>query len=141
MMQELAGKGVIVTGGSVGLGKAVARACLRAGAHVMICARHEADIQAARRDLSNETDESRVFAMQANVADPASVSEMIDAASRRLPNLLGIVNNAGMQGPKGLLEENDPRNGSIRLKLTFWVQCFAAARFSPCSVNRTTERS
>jgi NAD(P)-dependent dehydrogenase (short-subunit alcohol dehydrogenase family) len=104
----LSGKGVIVTGASVGLGKATARACLREGAYVYICARDREAIEKTREELFREIGEPRVFAMQADVSDPASVDALMEAALRELPDLTGIVNNAGVQGPKGLLENLDP---------------------------------
>jgi len=99
---------VIVTGASVGLGKAIARACLREGAYVYICARDPEAIEKTREELFREIGEPRVFAMQADVSDPASVDALMEAASRELPGLTGIVNNAGVQGPKGLLQDLDP---------------------------------
>jgi NAD(P)-dependent dehydrogenase (short-subunit alcohol dehydrogenase family) len=102
---QLEGHGVIVTGASLGLGKAIARACLAHGAHVYICARDKGAIDAARAELAEESGDSRVFAMQADVADAASVRALIEAASRDLPDLLGLVNNAGVLGPKGVLED------------------------------------
>jgi len=103
----LEGKGVIVTGASFGLGKAVARACLQHGAYVFICSRDKEAIKAVRAELALESSEARVFAMQADVSNPESVEMFVNSASRDLPNLLGIVNNAGVQGPKGTLEDAD----------------------------------
>jgi NAD(P)-dependent dehydrogenase (short-subunit alcohol dehydrogenase family) len=104
----LSGKGVLVTGASAGLGKAVARACLREGAYVYICARDKVALEATRAELSGEIGQPRLFSMQADVSDPVAVHELVDAAARELPNLSGLVNNAGVQGPKGLLEHADP---------------------------------
>jgi 3-oxoacyl-[acyl-carrier protein] reductase len=75
------------------------------GAHVYICARDKGAIDAARIELADEAGDSRVFAMQADVADVDSVGALIEAASRDLPDLLGLVNNAGVLGPKGVLED------------------------------------
>jgi len=104
---SLAGKGVIVTGASVGLGKAIARACLREGAHVCICARDKDAIETTCEELYAEIGDRRVFGMPADVSDPAAVNALVESALRQLPNLIGIVNNAGVQGPKGLLENVD----------------------------------
>jgi len=105
--RQLEGRGVIVTGASRGLGKAIARACLRHGAHVYVCARDKVAIDAAYAELVEEADEARIFAMQADVSNPESVTALIEAASQDLPDLLGIVNNAGILGPMGTLEEID----------------------------------
>jgi NAD(P)-dependent dehydrogenase (short-subunit alcohol dehydrogenase family) len=103
----LEGKGIIVTGGSVGLGKEIARACLREGAHVYICGRDRDSVEAAEAELSSEAGDSRIFGMRADVSDRSSAEALIQAASRNLPNLTGIVNNAGVQGPMGTLDEID----------------------------------
>jgi NAD(P)-dependent dehydrogenase (short-subunit alcohol dehydrogenase family) len=125
---QLKGKGVIVTGASFGLGKAIARALLQQGASVCICSRDEDAIEAARAELVNEADKTRVFAKQADVSNPASVAELITAASHDLPNLLGIVNNAGVQGPKGALEfiEWDEWRRTIETNLLGTVLCCRA---------------
>jgi len=101
----LEGQGIIVTGASFGLGKQVARACLQHGASVCICSRDKKAIETAGHELSKEAGAERVFAMQTDVSNPESAEALIRAASQALPNLVGIVNNAGVQGPKGTLED------------------------------------
>src|SRR5580658_10457951 len=100
----LEGKSVIVAGASFGVGKQVARACLQHGASVYICSRDKEAIEAARAELAKEAGETRVLAMQADVSNPASAEALVKAASQAFPNLIGIVNNAGVQGPKDTLE-------------------------------------
>ncbi len=102
---RLDGKGVIVTGASLGLGKAVARACLREGAHIYICARDKDAIETARSELAKESEDSRVFALHADVSNPASVDRLFKAAACDLPELVGVVNNAGVLGPTGDLKD------------------------------------
>lgn len=114
---------MIVTGASLGLGHAIARACLREGAHVFLCARDKDGIAAVRARFSDEFGGSRVFAMQADVSDSASVHALVDAACQRLPNLLGIVNNAGVLGPKGSLDSVD----SIEWMRTIQINLFGTA--------------
>lgn len=103
----LSEKGVLITGASMGFGYAVARACLLEGASVCMCARDEAAIEAARDSLAKEFDATRVFAMAADVSRPEAVEKFIAQASRQLPEIVGIVNNAGVAGPKGPSEETD----------------------------------
>lgn len=127
----LHGKGVIVTGASVGLGKTIARACLREGAYVYICARDQHAIEKTRDELFAEVGERRVFAMQTDVSDPAAVDALIDDASRKLPNLVGIVNNAGVQGPKGLLEDLDPSEWLRTLEINLFGTMLCCRRILP----------
>jgi NAD(P)-dependent dehydrogenase (short-subunit alcohol dehydrogenase family) len=104
---RLSEQGVIVTGASLGLGHAIARACLQEGAYVFLCARDKDGIEAVRARFADEFGVSRVSVMQADVSDPAAVCALVEEACKRLPNLLGIVNNAGVLGPKGSLESVD----------------------------------
>lgn len=70
-----------------------------------ICSRHKEAIEAVRCELANQAGDGTVFAMQADASNPASVDSLMNAASRDLPDLMGVVNNAGVLGPKGLLED------------------------------------
>lgn len=89
---SLADRGVIVTGGGQGLGFAIAKRAAEAGAAVLIVDR---DADRAARAAS----ELRVDWWAADVTDSAQVDEMMGEASRRLPNLHGLVNNVGVFAP------------------------------------------
>src|SRR5689334_6305608 len=52
---DLAGKVVVITGGSRGLGFALAQECARQGAHVAICARDERELRWAQQTIEAET--------------------------------------------------------------------------------------
>ena len=52
---ELSGKRAIVTGGSVGIGKATARELAREGVDVVICARRQDILEATAQELESET--------------------------------------------------------------------------------------
>jgi NAD(P)-dependent dehydrogenase (short-subunit alcohol dehydrogenase family) len=66
--------------------------------------------------------------MQADVSDPVSVGAFIEAAACHSPNLLGLVNNAGIQGPKGRLEDLDPQEWirTIEINLLGTMLCCRA---------------
>jgi NAD(P)-dependent dehydrogenase (short-subunit alcohol dehydrogenase family) len=81
---------------------------VQAGADVMICARNPADLDEARRQLvALARGDERVEALVADVSNPDQVQEVVDAADARLRNLSVLVNNAGVQGPAGHLEDVD----------------------------------
>lgn len=105
---KLAGCGILVTGASQGLGLAVAEACVAEGASVCMCARSEDALRQAR-DLvvTRASSAQKVIAVRADVAETASVCELVERALDELPELSGVVNNAGVLGPKGLTEEVD----------------------------------
>ncbi|HEY8694440.1 MAG TPA: SDR family oxidoreductase [Chloroflexota bacterium] len=106
---RLAGKATLVTGGSRGLGLAVAERFRVEGAHVAICGRSETalreageTLRAARLDASQH-----VLAEVADVAECADAERFVAAALERFGRIDVAVCNAGVQGPIGLLEETD----------------------------------
>jgi len=99
-------RGILITGASQGLGKAIARACLAEGAAVLLCARDSGVLAATAAELS-EAAPGRVHAMSLDVCDPAAVHQAVMFAAAELPNFCGLVNNAGRWGPKGLVEDVD----------------------------------
>jgi short-subunit dehydrogenase len=98
---DLAGKSVIVTGASSGIGAATARQLHAAGAHPVLAARR-ADRLAA---LSKELDGA--LAVPTDLTDPAQVHDLVAAALDRYGRIDGLVNNAGasLHGP---LDQVDP---------------------------------
>jgi NADP-dependent 3-hydroxy acid dehydrogenase YdfG len=104
---DLAGKTVIVTGASSGIGASTARQLHAAGAHPVLAARR-ADRLA---ELSQELDGA--LAVPTDVTDPAQVRDLVAVALDRYQRIDGLVNNAGasLHGP---LDQVDPaRFGQI----------------------------
>lgn len=103
---KLQGRGILITGASQGFGKAVAEACLHAGADVFLCARGAADLEKTSEELRGRARAGQqVFSQPADISDPEMVARLIADAAERFPRFTGLVNNAGIYGPKGRLEE------------------------------------
>jgi NAD(P)-dependent dehydrogenase (short-subunit alcohol dehydrogenase family) len=94
---QLAGKRAIVTGGSRGIGKAIARALADEGVHVVIAARTLAPLQEAAAELA-EASGSRVLGIAADTGDDASVRALVEQALHRLGGVDILVNNAATPG-------------------------------------------
>jgi 3-oxoacyl-[acyl-carrier protein] reductase len=78
------------------------------GAHVLICARDAAALESARaRIAAQAVAGQQVLAVPADVTCPDDVRGLVEMASAQLPRIDGLVNNAGVYGPKGLLEDVD----------------------------------
>ena len=93
----LAGKTALVTGSTSGIGLAVARALARAGAKVMLNgSRPAADAEALRVELSAEAG-VEVGYTQANLAEPASARELVEATIAAFGSVDILINNAGIQ--------------------------------------------
>jgi len=106
MNRVLAGRTTLITGASQGLGLAIARAFVRSGASVMLCARDSETLEQARGELAELAAlDQRVLAHVADVAQRADVERLAAEALSAFPQLHILVNNAGVYGPKGLIED------------------------------------
>ena len=104
----LEGRTAIITGASRGLGLAIARMYVTAGADVLMCARGGKVLEQARKEVAGlATQGQKVIAQVADVSDPADVDRLVEAALRAFPRLHILVNNAGVYGPMGPIEEVD----------------------------------
>ena len=100
-MTALAGRRILVTGGSSGLGAALAAACADAGAHVAIVAR-------GRDRLDEVAGATGALAVVADVGDAEAAQGAVAEAAKRLGGLDVLVNNAGlMLHSPGFVEDWD----------------------------------
>ena len=93
----LQGKRAIVTGGSKGIGKAIARELAREGVDVAIVARSKGDLETAARELSTETNR-RVIPLVADVTSKDQVERMVAEAARQLGGVEILVNSGSAPG-------------------------------------------
>ena len=104
---KLKGVNALITGGSQGLGRAIAEHYLREGANVVLCARNRNELDAARDELAAKAAARKVLAKSCDVADEAQVNDLIAFALRELGSLQALVLNAGVYGPMGPTESVD----------------------------------
>ena len=108
MTGVLEGRSALITGASMGLGLAIARAYVRAGANVIVCARDGGQVAAAVAELQGLAGAGQMVAGETgDVSDPADSERLVEAALRLFPQLHVLVNNAGVYGPKGTIDEVD----------------------------------
>lgn len=126
----LAGRKAIVTGGSKGLGKAIAAELIAEGASVVICSRHAAELEATATELTKNSGDGSgtVHALPCDVTDPDQVVSFTDAAVATLGGLDILVNNAGGARPGvfGTLTDDD-WHADIEVKLMAQIRCTRAA--------------
>ena len=87
-MTTFAGRAVVVTGGTKGIGLGIAEAFLAAGADVLVCGRNQPDT------LPSAAGRTATFAA-ADVRDPAQAAAVVEAAASRFGRLDVLINNAG----------------------------------------------
>ena len=87
----------LVTGGSRGIGRAIAGKLAGLGSAVALCARDSAALQATASALRAHSD--RVFAQAADVTNPHDISALVKATEEKLGPITLLVNNAGIGNP------------------------------------------
>jgi 3-oxoacyl-[acyl-carrier protein] reductase len=97
------GRTVIVTGGSKGIGKGIARVFARAGADVLLAARDEATLQAAAEELAGDA-RGRVESVVADVSRVADCRRVADTATERFGGIDVLCANAGVFPDKPFTE-------------------------------------
>jgi len=100
---KLSGSKAVVTGGTKGIGRAIARALIGAGVDVVISSRHEDELTKTTREL-NELGPGRCAGATCDVRDESQVKEFFTHAATILGGLDILVNNAGI-GLFGPVEE------------------------------------
>ena len=93
----LQGKHAIVTGGSRGIGKAIARELAREGVDVAIVARSKGDLEATARELAAATNR-RIVPLAADVTSKEQVDRMVAEAAQQLGGLHILVNSGSAPG-------------------------------------------
>ncbi len=96
MGDSLTGKRALVTGGSRGIGLAIAHALLASGADVVICGRSRDSLDAALDSLRKAAPQRRVAGLIADVSDSNQVTALFQFVDKELDGLDILVNNAGL---------------------------------------------
>jgi NAD(P)-dependent dehydrogenase (short-subunit alcohol dehydrogenase family) len=94
-----AGQVAVITGGSRGLGLALAHRFGRAGLKLVLCARDEQELEVARHILLHSGDvrhEDDILLVVCDITDPAQAAGLVDQAIRTFGSLDVLINNAGI---------------------------------------------
>lgn len=123
----LLGKTAIVTGGSRGIGYAVALQLVIEGANVVICGRHEDALKEAANKIEKETDQ-RVLAIVADVSSKADCEKLIKSTVTKFNRIDILVNNAGMSSTNSFMDISTKQwEEDLDLKLFGAINCSSAA--------------
>ena len=127
---RLKGKVAVVTGGSLGIGRAVTEALAAEGVRVAIVARSQGPLEAAAREIAAQTGMD-ILAVPADVSNTEQVNAMMDKVAQHFGRIDILVNGAAHPGglvrseienadPEGLLED-------INIKVVGYMRCAKAA--------------
>jgi NAD(P)-dependent dehydrogenase (short-subunit alcohol dehydrogenase family) len=95
---DLTGKVALVTGGSKGLGKAMARGFAEAGANVVISSRSEGELKTALAEILEGTGREGIYVV-ADMNKRADVAKLAETALKKMGRVDILVNNAGSNAP------------------------------------------
>jgi len=127
---RLKGKVAVVTGGSLGIGRAVTEALAAEGVRVAIVARTQSALDAAAREIAAKTG-VEILPVAADVADTAQVQAMMDTVAAHFGRVDILVNGAAHPGGlvRSAIEEADPEGllKDIDIKVVGYMRCAKAA--------------
>jgi NAD(P)-dependent dehydrogenase (short-subunit alcohol dehydrogenase family) len=96
--KKLAGKVALITGGSRGIGKAIAAAYARQGTRVFICAREEGDLARTVNHIRDAGGE--ISGLAGDIGKPEDARRIVEATVERYGRTDVLVNNASLLGPR-----------------------------------------
>jgi NAD(P)-dependent dehydrogenase (short-subunit alcohol dehydrogenase family) len=124
-LRGLKGQRVLVTAGASGIGFAIADTLSHLGARVIVCDIAQEALDAAGQKLHLEG------AVKADVSSEADVDRLFEAIKVKLGGLDALINNAGIAGPTGGVDEIDPADWRRCLDVGLTGQFLCARRAVP----------
>jgi NAD(P)-dependent dehydrogenase (short-subunit alcohol dehydrogenase family) len=122
----------VITGGSQGLGQAIAEHFVRAGANILICARGEKALATTVAQLEKlAAPGQKILAQACDVSSEAQVAELARVSLKGLGNVQVLVNNAGIYGPKGPTETVDWREWVRSIEINLYGVLLPSRAFIP----------
>lgn len=104
MTDRVAGRGIVVTGGGSGMGRAIAVGLAREGATVGVLDVDASAAEMVRAEIAEITDVAPALALTADVRDRAEVAAALDAFVAHAGSLDVLFNNAGFNKPMHLID-------------------------------------
>jgi NADP-dependent 3-hydroxy acid dehydrogenase YdfG len=123
-MADLAGRRVLVTGGTTGIGLATARLLASAGAVLLVVGRNPEDLEAATRGIDGD---GEIHGIQGDTSVEADVDRIFDEARARLGGLDVLVCNAAVAGDDIARMQDDAWRYVLDVNIAGYLACTKAA--------------
>ena len=132
MKISLDGRAAVITGANQGLGEAIARAYVNAGANLLLCARDENKLLKVQDQLRSLCKAGqKVEVMRADISRQDDVNRVASLALDAFPQIHILVNNAGAYGPKGRIEDVDWEEWARAVEINLLGSILMAKTFLP----------
>ncbi|MDR1814222.1 MAG: SDR family NAD(P)-dependent oxidoreductase [Tannerella sp.] len=123
-------KTIIVTGAAQGFGEGIARCLIREGANIVVADLNEPVGMATAESLNNEAKKNRAIFVKTNVADMASLQNLINETVTNFGGIDAFVSNAGVLRAGGL-DDMTPENFEFVTKINYNAYFYCAKAVSP----------
>ncbi len=134
---DIHGQSVLITGGSRGLGLALAEEFARHGCRLILAARDEAELQRAREQVQKSG--ATVHTIVCDISQPDQVLHMVDEATRHFGRIDILVNNAGAISV-GPLESQTIEDFQQAMDIMFWGTVRSTLAILPAMMERRSGR-
>ena len=109
-LEQMDGRVAVITGGSSGVGLAVAKGLARLGAHTILLSRQEGNTKRAVEEVKHVTGSNTVEFALCDITDPVAVHRLIRDFELRFPRIDVMVSAAGSVGETGVTSAGIPRS-------------------------------
>ena len=138
-MGKLNSKRIIITGGSLGIGFAIAKACAGQGAEVIIAARNQGNLEDSLKKIKSISEKNHI-AYSLDVGDLKAVKVFAEWIKNEGLVVNGLVNCAGIYGPIGKTPNIDMENFTQAIRINFLGTVYMCSVFSPLLVSSTNKK-
>ena len=138
-MDKLKSKRIIITGGSLGIGFAIAKACAGQGAEVIIAARNQGNLEDSLKKIKSISEKNHI-AYSLDVGDLKAVKVFAEWIKNEGLVVNGLVNCAGIYGPIGKTPNIDMENFTQAIRINFLGTVYMCSVFSPLLVSSTNKK-
>jgi NAD(P)-dependent dehydrogenase (short-subunit alcohol dehydrogenase family) len=108
MDMQLKDKVAVITGGSIGIGEAVAKALAREGVHLVLCARGKERVEEAARRIAEECNVT-AYGLPADVSHLEEIDGLVEQIGKLFDGVDILINNAGTGSNETIMEAADEK--------------------------------